>query len=101
MKNRERAFLSFFLGFLVGFPSFVNPSKFYKVGVFFGRKSQVKLEALEVLVPFKMEEEPYKLGETGKPLHRVGPAYVFFLLFLLMALFCSGGNAAVAGLFQI
>ena len=37
MKNRERAFLSFFLGFLVGFPSFVNPSKFfYKVGVFLG-----------------------------------------------------------------
>lgn len=37
--------------------------------------------ALEVLVPFKMEEEPYKLGETGKPLHRVGPAYVFFFFF--------------------
>ena len=47
-----------------------------------------------------MEEEPYKLGETGKPLHRVD-CVCFFFLFLLMALFCSGGNAAVAGLFQI
>ena len=39
----------------------------------------MKLEALEVLVPFKMEEEPYKLGETGKPLHRVDCVCFFFL----------------------
>ena len=46
-----------------------------------------------------MEEEPYKLGETCAL--APGGLRMFFFLFLLMALFCSGGNDAVAGLFQI
>lgn len=60
MKKQGKSFLvGFFLGFLVGFPSFVNPSKFfYKVGCFFWEKIAGETRSLAPLKLWLLPRKP-------------------------------------------